>query len=56
MTALAVVERLRELDARSGGRRVAWGEVWREERDQLAGWIAGATDLNPERDPAGNLW
>lgn len=31
----AVVRRLRELDRRSGGQRVAWSAVWREERDKL---------------------
>jgi N-carbamoyl-L-amino-acid hydrolase len=49
--ARAVVERLRELDARSGGRRVAWTAPWREEREALD--VPGATR---ERDAAGNLW
>ena len=35
LDANAVVRRLRELDRRSGGQRVAWGAVWREERELL---------------------
>ena len=55
--ARAVIARLRELDERSGGRRIAWGETWREERELLAGWMAGAAPgAAHARDPAGNLW
>jgi hydantoinase/carbamoylase family amidase len=35
LDASAVVRRLRELDARSGGQRVAWSTTWREERARL---------------------
>jgi N-carbamoyl-L-amino-acid hydrolase len=55
--ARAVIERLRELDARSGGRRVAWTQTWREERERLIGWLAAeAPGAEMTRDPAGNLW
>ena len=57
MNAAAVVERLRELDARSGGRRVAWGPAWREERERFVGWLhAEVPGVDISRDPAGNLW
>ena len=53
----AVVARLRELDARSGGRRVAWTAAWREERERLAGWVAEAVpEAMASTDAAGNLW
>lgn len=57
MDAAAVIQRLRELDARSGGRRVAWTDVWRDERERLwAELEAAVPGLRTERDPAGNLW
>ncbi len=57
MDARAVVTRLRALDERSGGRRVAWGPVWREERERLLGWLrAEVPAATIQRDPAGNLW
>jgi hydantoinase/carbamoylase family amidase len=57
MDAAAVVARLRELDARSGGRRVAWGSVWREERERFLDWIrAEVPGADIARDVAGNLW
>ncbi len=57
MNAAAVVERLRDLDARSGGRRVAWGPVWREERERFLDWIAAEVPAaEVSRDAAGNLW
>jgi hydantoinase/carbamoylase family amidase len=55
--AAAVVARLRELDARSGGRRVAWGPKWREERERLVAWLGDEVPAaEVTRDPAGNLW
>jgi hydantoinase/carbamoylase family amidase len=55
--ARAVVARLRELDSRSGGRRVAWTETWREERERLREWLADhAPAAEMTRDAAGNLW
>jgi N-carbamoyl-L-amino-acid hydrolase len=57
VNAADVVARLRELDARSGGRRVAWGPVWREERERFLDWIrAEVPDAEISRDAAGNLW
>ncbi len=57
MDARAVVTRLRALDERSGGRRVAWGAEWRAERERLLGWLrAEVPAARTERDPAGNLW
>jgi hydantoinase/carbamoylase family amidase len=57
MDAAAVVARLRELDARSGGRRVAWGPVWREERERFVGWLrAEVPGADVSFDAAGNLW
>ncbi len=57
MNAAAVVARLRELDARSGGRRVAWGPVWREERERFVAWLREeAPGVDIAFDPAGNLW
>jgi N-carbamoyl-L-amino-acid hydrolase len=57
MDAAAVIERLRELDARSGGKRVAWGPVWREERERFLDWVrAEVPGADIARDVAGNLW
>ncbi len=57
MDAAAVVARLRELDERSGGRRVAWGPVWRAEREHFLDWIRSAVpNAEISRDAAGNLW
>ena len=57
MNAADVVARLRELDARSGGRRVAWGPVWREERERFLDWVrAEIPAAQVSRDAAGNLW
>jgi N-carbamoyl-L-amino-acid hydrolase len=55
--AAAVVARLRELDARSGGRRVAWTATWAQERERLRAWLeAEAPGVRIERDAAGNVW
>jgi hydantoinase/carbamoylase family amidase len=52
-----VVTRLRELDARSGGRRVAWGPEWRAERERFVSWLhESVPGVDVSRDPAGNLW
>ena len=52
-----VVARLRELDSRSGGRRVAWGSEWRDERERFAAWLrAEVPGVDVSRDPAGNIW
>jgi hydantoinase/carbamoylase family amidase len=54
-----VVEDLRELDRRTGGprgaQRVCWTETWAEARSYLVERL-GELGLEPERDPAGNLW
>jgi N-carbamoyl-L-amino-acid hydrolase len=55
--AAAVIARLRELDERSGGRRVAWTETWRAERERVwAELQARVPEVRTERDAAGNLW
>jgi N-carbamoyl-L-amino-acid hydrolase len=57
VSALDVVARLRELDERSGGRRVAWGEVWREERERFGAWLdEHVPGVVRTRDAAGNEW
>ena len=57
MSAERVIARLRELDDRSGGRRVAWTDCWREERERIwAELEAAVPQVRTERDPAGNLW
>ena len=57
MSAERVIARLRELDERSGGRRVAWTDCWREERERIwAELQAAVPQVVTERDPAGNLW
>jgi hydantoinase/carbamoylase family amidase len=57
MTAARVIAELRELDCRSGGRRVAWSEAWIEERRRLC---ERAAELVPEaridQDEAANIW
>ena len=54
-----VVADLRELDRRTGGpegaQRLCWTEVWREARAMLTD-LLGAIGVQPEGDPAGNLW
>jgi N-carbamoyl-L-amino-acid hydrolase len=57
VSAQRVIARLRELDERSGGRRVAWTECWREERERIwAELEAAVPQVRTERDAAGNLW
>ena len=57
MSAERVIARLRELDERSGGRRVAWTDCWRAERVRIWAELKAAIPaLQTERDPAGNLW
>lgn len=57
MSAERVIERLRELDARSGGRRVAWTDCWRKERERIWAELKEAVpQVRTERDAAGNLW
>jgi N-carbamoyl-L-amino-acid hydrolase len=54
-----VIADLRELDRRTGGprgaRRLCWGEGWGAARSFL-GELLGQLGLEPELDPAGNLW
>jgi hydantoinase/carbamoylase family amidase len=54
-----VVADLRELDRRTGGadgaQRLCWTETWREARVFL-GELLAEIGLEPDRDPAGNLW
>jgi N-carbamoyl-L-amino-acid hydrolase len=54
-----VIADLRELDRRTGGpggaQRLCWGEEWRAARSLLIK-LLGELDLQPELDPAGNLW
>ncbi len=47
---------LRDLDDRSGGRRVAWTDVWAEERGRWAAEIAGLAGVTVATDAAGNQW
>ncbi len=57
MSAADVVAQLRELDARSGGRRVAWGPEWRDERERFVAWLrAEVPGVDVSRDVAGNIW
>jgi hydantoinase/carbamoylase family amidase len=57
--AARVIADLRELDRRTGGdegaRRLCWGEDWRTARDFLCE-LLDEIDVEPERDPAGNIW
>ena len=54
--AARVVSRLRELDARSGGKRVAWTGEWDEARDWFAELARGVRGIEVEFDACGNLW
>lgn len=53
----AVIARLRATDARSGGRREAWTETWREERERRDRYAAGLdARITVERDAFANTW
>ncbi len=55
--AATVIARLRETDARSGGRREAWTDGWAAERgrlDEIA--RASGDEILVERDPFANSW
>ncbi|MEA2213203.1 MAG: beta-ureidopropionase / N-carbamoyl-L-amino-acid hydrolase [Solirubrobacteraceae bacterium] len=55
--AAAVIMRLREIDARSGGRREAWRPVWQAEREALNEWARVlAPQARIERDRFANTW
>jgi hydantoinase/carbamoylase family amidase len=54
--AARVVSRLRELDARSGGRRVAWTDVWDDARAWFAGLARGVPGAEVDFDACGNMW
>jgi N-carbamoyl-L-amino-acid hydrolase len=57
MDAARVIAELRELDARSGGRRVAWTNTWASERDRVFETAAREVpDAHVGRDEAGNIW
>jgi N-carbamoyl-L-amino-acid hydrolase len=47
---------LRELDERSGGRRVAWTDTWAQERRRWADAVAALPGVSVDQDAAGNLW
>ena len=47
---------LRELDERSGGRRVAWTDTWAEERARWAEEVAAFPGVTVSTDRAGNQW
>ena len=47
---------LRELDERSGGRRVAWTGTWAEERGRWAEEVAAFPGVAVSTDRAGNQW
>lgn len=52
-----VIGRLRETDARSGGRREAWTDGWAAERERLDELArAAADDVIAERDAFANTW
>jgi len=52
-----VIARLREADARSGGRRLAWTETWANERARLDAIAEDASDaVMVERDAFANAW
>ena len=52
----AVLARLRALDERSGGRRVAWTPAWSQERERLASELRALPAVAVVTDPCGNLW
>jgi N-carbamoyl-L-amino-acid hydrolase len=57
MDAARVIQELRELDERSGGRRVAWTDTCEDERRRLSDAVsAEVPGVVAERDAAGNRW
>jgi hydantoinase/carbamoylase family amidase len=57
MNASRVIAELRELDARSGGQRVAWTDTWSSERQRLFANVSReAPAARVDRDEAGNIW
>ena len=54
--AAAVVSRLRALDDRSAGRRVAWTKTWSDERRVFFDELERLPGVAVHRDPAGNMW
>jgi N-carbamoyl-L-amino-acid hydrolase len=54
--AAGVVSRLRELDARSGGRRVAWTAEWDEERTRFSELARAVPNVEVAFDACGNQW
>jgi hydantoinase/carbamoylase family amidase len=51
-----VIRDLRSLDSRSGGRRLAWTQTWRDERQWLIGELRRLKGVEVDLDEAGNLW
>jgi hydantoinase/carbamoylase family amidase len=51
-----VVSRLRELDTRSGGRRVAWTTEWDQERVWFSDLARAIPDVEVAFDACGNQW
>ncbi len=57
MDSTRVISQLRELDERSGGKRVAWSDVWSAERERVCREFAdGVPAATIDRDQAGNIW
>ncbi len=57
MDSTRVIRQLRELDARSGGQRVAWSDVWSAERERVGREFADEVPAaRIDRDQAGNIW
>jgi allantoate deiminase len=55
-----VIADLRELAALTsderGAQRVAWGPIWRKTREWFTAKVRDEIGVEPERDPAANLW
>jgi N-carbamoyl-L-amino-acid hydrolase len=57
MDTARVIAELRELDARSGGQRIAWTKTWAAERERIfASAGREVPDAHIDRDEAGNIW
>ncbi|MBV9166867.1 MAG: hydantoinase/carbamoylase family amidase [Solirubrobacterales bacterium] len=54
--AAGVISRLRELDAGSGGRRVAWTDTWDDARAWFAGLAREVPGVEVNFDACGNMW